>query len=137
MASLSKEMRSKRDIKRTSSLLIVDKDMGNMGLYRSILSMEYETDYAFSLEEAQKKTEEKDYDAIILDDNFNEEDMTSFIDNINMKTRDQVFALISDKGHSEFVVRALCKGVRKIIAKPECPIANRRNAIRNNNARKI
>ena len=60
MASLSKEMRSKRDIKRTSSLLIVDKDMGNMGLYRSILSMEYETDYAFSLEEAQKKTEEKD-----------------------------------------------------------------------------
>ena len=78
MASLSKEMRNKRDIKRMPSLLIIDKDMGNIGLYRSILSAEYEMDNAFELNEAWDKLEQKEYDAIILDDDFNEIDILSF-----------------------------------------------------------
>ena len=118
MASLSKEMRSKRDIKRTSSLLIVDKDMGNIGLYKSILSMEYETEYAFNLEEARMKVQEKEYDAIILDDDLNEEDISTFLGYVYDKNNEQVICIISDKGNSEFLVRALCKGVRRIIAKP-------------------
>lgn len=118
MASLSNEMRSKRDIKRTSSLLIVDKDMGNIGLYKSILSMEYETEYAFNLEEAREKINEKQYDAIVLDDDFNEDDINSFLIKVKEKDREQVTCLITDKGHNEFLVRALCNGVRKIIQKP-------------------
>lgn len=118
MASLSKEMRSKREIKRTSSLLIVDKDMGNVGLYKSILSMEYETEYVFSLEEAHTKINEKQYDAIILDDDFNEGDISSFLDDAKEKDNSQVVCLITDKANSEFLVGALCKGVCRVIPKP-------------------
>ena len=118
MASLSKEMRSKRDIKRTSSLLIVDKDIGNVGLYKSILSMEYETEYVFSLEEAHTKINEKQYDAIILDDDFNEDAISSFLDEAKEKDNEQVVCLITDKANNEFLISALCKGVCRIIPKP-------------------
>ena len=64
MASLSKEMRSKRDIKRMPSLLIVDSDVGNIGLYKSILSAEYEMDNVYDISAARNKLEEKKYKII-------------------------------------------------------------------------
>ncbi len=118
MASLSKEMRDKRDIKRTPSLLIIDKDMGNMGLYKSILANEYEMDNVFDMENAEARLEQKEYDAIILDDDFPENDLLSFIVKVKEKDRSQVICLITDKGYDVFVMTALCRGLNGLINKP-------------------
>ena len=118
MASLSKEMRDKRDIKRMPSLLIVDKDMGNIGLYKSILSMEYEMDNVFDLDKALGQLEQKEYDAIVLDDDFSESDILSFVEKVKDKDGNQVICLITDKGYEVFVVTALCRGVNRLVSKP-------------------
>ena len=118
MASLSKEMRSKRDIKRTPSLLIIDSDVGNIGLYKSILSAEYEMDNIFDIEAAINKIEEKKYDAIILDDAFDKGEIIEFLSKINKLYIGQVVCLITDKKDDVFTIKAICKGVNRIIDKP-------------------
>ena len=118
MASLSKEMRNKRDVKRTPSLLIVDSDVGNMGLYKSILATEYEMDIVFDIRAALEKTDEKKYDAIVLDDDFEKEEIIAFLAQVNQSEVGQVVCLISDKKDEVFMVKALCSGVYRIIDKP-------------------
>ena len=111
-------MRSKRDRKRIPSLLIVDSDVGNIGLYKSILSAEYEMDNIYDISSALGKMEEKEYDAIILDDDFNEEEILSFLEEISKTRIGQVVCLITDKRDSVFAVKVLCNGVYRIIDKP-------------------
>lgn len=118
MASLSKEMRSKRDVKRVPSLLIVDSDVGNMGLYKSILSSEYEMDIIFDIKTALKKSEEKDYDAIVLDEDFDKEEIIELLGQINKSKIGQIICLISDRKDEAFTIRALCGGIYRIIDKP-------------------
>ena len=76
-------MRNKRDVKRTPSLLIVDSDVGNMGLYKSILATEYEMDIVFDIGTAFKNTEEKKYDAIVLDDDFKQDEIIDLLIKVN------------------------------------------------------
>ena len=118
MASLSKEMRSKRDIKRMPSLLIVDSDVGNIGLYKSILSAEYEMDNVFDMKAALSKIEEKKYDAIILDDAFDKEEILEFLVEVNKISVGQLVCLIADKSDDAFIIKSLCNGVYRIIDKP-------------------
>ena len=95
MACLTEEMKNKRERKRKSSLLIVDGDLGNMGLYKSILSTEYDLEHAFKLEEAKAKLEDGESDVIILDDAFNNEKLLQFIQEINKKNTEQLICLIA------------------------------------------
>ena len=118
MASLSKEMRNKRDIKRMPSLLIIDKDLGNIGLYKSILSAEYEMDNVFDLGEACLRLDQKEYDAIVLDDDFLDEEILSFLDKVKTKTGEPAICLITDRGYDAFIIKALCKGVARLVNKP-------------------
>ena len=53
MSCLTEEMKNKRDRKRKWSLLVVDGDLGNMGLYKSILATEYVMVHIFTLEDAK------------------------------------------------------------------------------------
>ena len=118
MACLTEEMKNKRERKRKSSLLIVDGDLGNMGLYKSILSTEYDLEHAFKLEEAKAKLEDGESDVIILDDAFNNEKLLQFIQEINKKNTEQLICLIAEQTNSELAIRCICKGVNRIIEKP-------------------
>ena len=118
MSSLSKEMQSKRDVRRIPSLLIVDSDVGNIGLYKSILSAEYEMDNIFDMKTAFNKIIEKKYDAIIIDDAFDKEAIMEFLDEVNKIHIEQVVCLITDKKDDAFTIKTLCNGVHRIIDKP-------------------
>lgn len=118
MACLTEEMKNRRDRKRKASLLIVDSDLGNMGLYKSILSMEYDLDNVFSIEDALKKLEENTYDGIIVDDAFDNEGLVAFVKAINNKDREQLICLITEKANSDLAIRCVCRGVNRIIEKP-------------------
>ncbi len=118
MACLTEEMKNKRERKRKSSLLIIDSDLGNMGLYKSILSMEYDLENAFNLEEAKNKLENDEYDGVILDDAFDNQKLIEFIYEINKKNKEQLICLITEQANSELAIRCICKGVDRIIEKP-------------------
>lgn len=118
MACLTEEMKNKRERKRKSSLLIVDGDLGNMGLYKSILSMEYDMVHIFTLNDAKLKLGDGDYDAIILDDDFDNEKLLEFIQENNEKNREQIICLITEQANSDLAIRCICKGVNRIIEKP-------------------
>ena len=118
MSYLTEEMKNKRERKRKSSLLIVDSDLGNMGLYKSILSIEYDLENVFKLEDAVSKLDEGEYDAIILDDAFDNEKLIEFIQAINKKNKQQLICLITEKSNSDLAIRCICKGVNRIIEKP-------------------
>lgn len=118
MACLTEEMKNKRERKRKSSVLIIDSDLGNMGLYKSILSTEYDLENVFELEVAKSKLKDCEYDVIILDDAFDEKELLQFIQDINKMKRGQLICLITKHMNSELAVRCICKGVKKIIEKP-------------------
>lgn len=118
MSCLTEEMKNKRDRKRKWSLLVVDGDLGNMGLYKSILATEYDMVHIFTLEDAKIKLEDGKYDAIILDDNFDNEKLLEFIQDINKKNREQIICFITEQANSPLAIRGICKGANRVIEKP-------------------
>lgn len=118
MSCLTEEMKNKRDRKRKWSLLVVDGDLGNMGLYKSILATEYDMVHIFTLEDAKIKLEDGKYDAIILDDDFDNEKLLEFIQDINKKNREQIICFITEQANSPLAIRCMCNGVNRVIEKP-------------------
>ena len=118
MSCLTEEMKNKRERKRKSSLLIVDGDLGNMGLYKSILSMEYDLENAFELEDAIKKLEDNEYDVIILDDVFENKELLDFIKSIKKNKREQLICILAERTDNDIVIRCMCNGVNRVIEKP-------------------
>ena len=118
MSCLTEEMKNKRDRKRKWSLLVVDGDLGNMGLYKSILATEFDMVHIFTLEDAKIKLEAGKYDAIILDDDFDNEKLLEFIQDINRKNREQIICFITEQANRPLAIRGLCKGANRVIEKP-------------------
>ena len=120
MASLSDNMKSKRDVKRKSSVLIVDKDLGNFGLYKSILSVEYDLDCINSLYMAANMCASKLYDIIIVDGQFDIDATDIFYKNVKSRYKNDspILLVLEEKSNKESIIGYLCIGAREYIEKP-------------------
>ncbi len=120
MASLSEDMRSKRDVRRKSSVLIVDKDLGNYGLYKAILAMEYELECINSIIAATNLCKSKRYDVIIVDGAFNVEDVDKFYNGIEVNKKDEkpILLVLEEQANKESIINFLSIGAREYIDKP-------------------
>ncbi len=120
MASLSEDMKSKREVKRRSTVLIIDKDLGNYGLYKSILAMEYELDCINSIQSARNMCDEKHYDVILVDGGFETDDVEEFYVAVKTKyKKDRPILLVLAEPHNkETIIEYLGIGAREYIPKP-------------------
>ena len=120
MASLSEEMKNKRDVKRKSAVLVVDGDLGNYGLYMSILSMEYDVDCTDKKDNAEKMCEGKHYDAIIADISLGIDDIAEIFRHGEEKfgAGKTVFLVLVEPDDGDSIVRCLCHGAWGYIPKP-------------------
>lgn len=120
MASLSEEMKNKRDIKRKSAVLVVDGDFGNYGLYMSILSMEYEVDCVDKLVQAEKMCAAKSYDAIIADISLGVDNIAELFRHAGEKfgKGKAVFIVLAEPDDGDNIIRCLCHGASGYIPKP-------------------
>lgn len=120
MSSLSEEMKNKRDIKRKSAVLVVDGDLGNYGLYMSILSMEYEVDCVDKTLQAVRMCEGKSYDAIVADITLGVENIAELFRHAAEKfgRGKTVFLVMAEPDDGDGIVRCLCHGAWGYIPKP-------------------
>lgn len=120
MASLSDEMKYKRDVKRKASVLIIDKDLGNFGLYKSILSVEYDLDCINTLSMAANMCTSKIFDIIIVDGQFDIEEADSFYKNVKSryKQNSPLLLVLEEKSNKESIIGYLGIGAREYIEKP-------------------
>ena len=120
MASLSDNMKSKRDVKRKSSVLIIDKDLGNFGLYKSILSVEYDLDCINSLYMAANMCSSKLYDIIIVDGQFDIDATDIFYKNVKSRYKNDapILLVLEEKSNKESIIGYLSIGAREYIEKP-------------------
>lgn len=120
MASLSDDMKVKRDIKRRATVLIVDEDLGNYGLYKSILTMEYELECTNSISKAKIMCEEKHYDAILVDGVLDVEEVDRFYGEVREKYKNEepILLVIEEPQNKESIIAYLGIGAKEYIAKP-------------------
>ena len=120
MASLSDEMKNKRDVRRRSSILIIDKDLGNYGLYKSILAMEYELQCVNSIDAASGLCNGKLFDVIVIDSGLDIEDVENFYNEVVEKYKDEnpIFLVLEEPSNKESIVNFLSIGMKDYIAKP-------------------
>lgn len=120
MASLSEEMKNKRDVRRRYSVLIIDKDLGNFGLYKSILSMEYELECINSITIAANICKGKVYDVIVIDGGVNVEAAEEFYNAVvNMHQSDKpILLVLEEPSNKESIVNFLSIGAKDYIPKP-------------------
>ena len=120
MASLSEEMRYKRDIRRKSTILIIDKDLGNFGLYKSILAMEYELECVHTLEAAASFCRTKFYDVIIADGCFEAESIEPLYDEVKQKYKENysMLFLLEEPQNKDSIISYLSIGAEGYIPKP-------------------
>lgn len=120
MASLSEEMRNKRDVKRRSTVLIVDKDLGNIGLYKSILAMEYELDCVSNIRAAVERCQQKTYDVIVADDGLGIGGIADFYSEAQKLygRGELIFLVLSEPSDKENIMKCMCFGATGYIAKP-------------------
>lgn len=120
MASLSEQMKNKRDVRRRSTILILDKDLGNYGLYKSILAMEYELDCANSINLAMNLCRSKYYDVIIADGGFSPDIVGAFYDEVAglHKGDKPILLVLEEASNKESVISYLCEGANDYIPKP-------------------
>lgn len=120
MASLSQQMKNKRDIRRRSSILIIDKDLGNYGLYKSILAMEYELECVNSINMAMNMCKSRYFDVIIADGSFSPDVIGAFNSEVaGMHDKDApILLVLEEPENKESIISFLCEGARDYIAKP-------------------
>ena len=120
MSSLSQEMKNKRALKRKSSVLIVDGDLGNYGLYMSILSMEYEIDCADKLMSAGKLIREKSFDAIIADVSLGIDNIAKLFEHGEEKygKGKTAFLVLAEPDDGDSIMKSICHGAWGYIPKP-------------------
>lgn len=120
MASLSDDMRDKRHIKRRFSVLIIDKDLGNYGLYKSILSAEYDIDCINSISMSASMCSSKAYEVILVDGQFNVDEVKIFYGEVvNQHKKDKpILIVLEEKSNKESIIEYLAVGAREYIEKP-------------------
>lgn len=120
MASLSEEMKNKRDIKRKAEVLIVDGDLGNFGLYKAILSLEYILECAYNIQMAKQLCSGRCFDVIIYDANLGIEgleDLCKELNRIYIEKTPEILVM-EDKENKESIISYLCLGAKSYIPKP-------------------
>lgn len=120
MASLSENMKNKRDVKRKYAVLVVDSDLGNIGLYKAILSMEYDVDCALAIDKAEEMCRQKEYDVILADGNLGMDTITAFFDSISdsYNQNKSTCLVMSEPDDREQIIRCMCHGAYGYISKP-------------------
>ena len=124
MASMSEEMRTKRDVKRKASVLVVDKDLGNMGLYKAMLSAEYEIDCINNISVAMELFKSKNHNAVVLDEKLGQDEIIKFLkwrdENADLKegNMDGICLVLTEGTDRDKMVLYGCYGVVDFIPKP-------------------
>lgn len=120
MASLSEQMKNKRDVRRRSAVLIIDKDLGNYGLYKSILAMEYELECANSINLAMSLLRSRYFDVIIADGSFSPDVIGALYSEVcGLYEEEEPILLVLEEPHNkETIIDYLCEGARDYIVKP-------------------
>ncbi len=120
MASLSEEMKNKRDVRRRASVLIIDKDLGNYGLYKSILAMEYELECINSTATALTICNGRAFDVIVVDGGFEVAEVEAFFNAIMEKCKEEkpICLVLEESANKESIVNYLSIGAKDYIAKP-------------------
>jgi two-component system OmpR family response regulator len=100
----------------------------------------YKTDEALSLNDAEYYTNIRNYDLIIIDDNFGEADTIGFIDMVRVKFPLTKIIVISDNESIENEIKMLKAGADDYLRKPiyfELLIARVESKIRYSNSKQI
>ena len=120
MASLSEEMKNKRDVKRKAEILIVDKDFGNFGLYKAILSVEHILECAYNIDIATTLCKSRRFDIVIIDGDVGIESYKLFYNQLKKKYSDNIpiMLVIEDGNNKENIIHYLCAGAEGYISKP-------------------
>lgn len=120
MASLSEQMKNKRDVRRRSTVLIIDKDLGNYGLYKSILAMEYELECANSINLAMNLCRSRYFDVIIVDGGFSPDVMGAFYSEVTglHEEEEPILLVLEEPDNKESIISYLCEGAIDYIPKP-------------------
>ena len=120
MASLSEQMKNKRDVRRRATVLIIDKDLGNFGLYKSILAMEYELECANSINMAMNMCRGRYFDVIVVDGGFSADVMGAFYSEVKSMhdEAEPIMLVLEEPSNKESIISYLCEGASDYIAKP-------------------
>lgn len=120
MASLSEKMKNKRDVKRKAEILIIDKDLGNFGLYKAILSVEYILECAFNVQMAKQLCAVRTFDLVVIDgdlgvENFRE--LCAELKKLYEKNMPELLVM-EEPDLKEKIIQYMCSGAKGFIPKP-------------------
>lgn len=120
MASLSEEMKNKRDIKRKAEILIVDKDFGNFGLYKAILSVEHILECAYNIDIAMELCKHRRFDIVIIEGDMGIENFKNVHEQLKgiYVENTPIMLVIADSNNKEEIIHYLCAGAEGYISKP-------------------
>ena len=111
------------DKKRPVRVLHVDDDLGFLEISKQILLIEndFEVDFASSVDEAFKRIEKQNYDAIVSDYEMPSRNGLDFLKELREKQNGIPFILFTGKGREEVVVKALNLGADRYLSKNGSP----------------
>ncbi len=120
MASLSEEMKNKRDIKRKAEVLIVDGDLGNFGLYKAILALEYILECAYNVNMAKQLCAGRHFDVIVYDAKMGIDGLTELSNEIKKTSNAKLpeLLIMEEEDNKDSIISYLCKGAKGYIPKP-------------------
>ncbi len=120
MASLSEEMKNKRDVKRKAEVLIVDKDLGNFGLYKAILSAEYILECAYNVAMAKQLCSSRAFDVIVIDGTVGVDSFKELRAELKERYGDNIPELLvmEEPEHKAEIISYMCVGAKGYIPKP-------------------
>jgi len=113
-------MINKNEIRVKSSVLIIDSDLGNFGLYKAILSKEYDLECVNSLSTASDRCENKSFDVLLIDGTFNVDETEVFYKKLKAKYEKNtpILLVLEEKDNKDSIICYLAIGAREYIEKP-------------------
>lgn len=120
MTDLPDKIKHEMNVRIKPLIIIIDRDLGNYGLYKSILASEYDLLCVNSIEMAAKQCGDKKLAAIVIDGCFDVDEADSFYKTVKEQYREEkpILLVIEEPSNKDSIISYLCIGAKEYIPKP-------------------